>query len=365
MKKAAIALATILTLLAGSEVNAQGRRSRSRGDSGERGRDRGFGRDRGRDSGDSGGDRRSRFGGPRGGFGGSSQRGFGGGPPSGGFGGRSSSGGRGFPGGSGGFDMSQMASRMSRFMDRNGDGTIDQSEISRFPQSMRDRMGLSDVKSISVEDFSKKATARFEERMKQRSEESGRDSGSRSSRSSSGAFKQRERKKMLPDMPDEFVEGDADEDGQIALYEWAAWRRSEMAAFFEMDTNQDAFLTPSEIIAAKEEETGGAAYKRERLSVSGSSSSSGKSGSSSRMRIAASRDSGSSRSSSSTRSSSSSSRSSWGDRDRSSSDRGRSSWGDRGSSSRGSWGDRGSSSRSSWGSRGSSDRGRDRSDRSR
>ncbi|MFK7820439.1 MAG: hypothetical protein AB8G99_17090, partial [Planctomycetaceae bacterium] len=165
-------------------------------------------------------------------------------------------------------------------------------------------------------------------------------------------FQQRKREKYLPELPEEFSPGDADSDGQIALFEWAAWKRSEMSAFFEIDSNEDGFLTPRELIAAKEEDDDSdSAFNRDRLAVStgsstGRSSRGRSSGSSSRVRTSGSSSAGSSTSRTpSTGRGSSSSRGS-------SSDRGRS-WGDRGSSSSRSWGDRGSSSRSR-GDRGSS-----------
>jgi hypothetical protein len=247
--------------------------------------------------------------------------------------------------------MSQLAGRMSRMMDRDGDGNIDESEMSRFPSSVRERMGLSNVKSMSVKDFTARTTERFEQRMKERTDQQARDAKSRTSTGST-VFQQSKREKYLPDMPEEFTPGDADQDGQLALFEWAAWKRSEMSAFFEIDSNEDGFLTPRELLAAKDDDGDeDSAFNRDRLAVSGASSGTsrrrGSTATTSRIRTSGS---GSSSSNGSTR----------GSGDRGTSDRGR---GDRGSTSTRSWGDRGSTSSRSWGDR-SSTRGSDRGDRS-
>jgi hypothetical protein len=83
-------------------------------------------------------------------------------------------------------------------------------------------------------------------------------------------FKQSERQKFRPEIPEEYKEGDSDNDGQIALYEWAAWKRSDMFAFFELDSNQDGFLTPRELEEEKSDADRGIIAKRDRLAVSSS-----------------------------------------------------------------------------------------------
>ncbi len=340
----------------------------------QRGR-RGFG-DRGGDSGAAPSGRFGRGGPDRGSFGrggdsGGSPAGFGrGGPPGGfsrgGFSRDSGSGDRGrggFPGGRGGFDMSQMASRMSSMMDRNGDGEIDESEMARIPQGLRDRMGLGNSRAMSVTDFSARATESFEARMREREQAAGQDPAggdSRSSRTSSGSavFKQSPRQKILQSLPEEYKDGDADGDDQIALFEWAAWKRSDMFAFFELDKNADGFLTARELADDGQEDV--VAFTRERIQISGQAAGSTRgrgAATTSRVRTAGAPGTG--------RETGSRERGDVGDRgrswggDRSSSERGRSWGGDRGSSDRGSsdrgrsWGgDRGSSER------GSSERGR-------
>ena len=189
--------------------------------------------------------------------------------------------------------------------------------------------------------------------MKERTEQQQRDANSRTSTGST-VFQQRKREKFLPELPDEFSPGDADADGQIALFEWAAWKRSEMSAFFEIDSNEDGFLTPRELIAAKEDDDDSdSAFNRDRLAVSNASSgrsSRGGSATGSRLRTSGSSDTGSS-----------SRRLTSTDRRGSTEDRGRS-WGDRGSTSGRSWGDR-DSSRNRGDRGGDRDRSRDRGDR--
>ena len=225
--KTAICLILIVFLSATDAQAQRGRRSRGAGeDRQSRGRDR-------RSRGERGGR------GDRGNIGGRGLRGDsptqrdGGSSVRGRSTGGSTDGDRGRNAGGGGFDMSRMTSRMSSMMDRDNDGMITEQELSRFPQSMRERMGLADVKSISVEDFRRKTTTRIQQRIDERTEQRERESKSRTS-TGSPVFQQRKREKFTRPLPNEYVERDADGDGQIALFEWAAWERSEMSTFFEM-----------------------------------------------------------------------------------------------------------------------------------
>ena len=52
-------------------------------------------------------------------------------------------------------------------------------------------------------------------------------------------------------LPGNYVDGDTDGDGQIALVEWRKWRPQEIANFVKMDTNKDGFLTARELIIAE------------------------------------------------------------------------------------------------------------------
>lgn len=253
----------------------------------------------GRGFGDRGGDRSSRFGGDRGdrsrswggdrgSMGGDRGRSWGG--DRGGFSGRS-----GGPGGRS-FDPAQAGTRIAGFFDRNRDGRIDPDELQRMPSSFRDRFqraGIDMRNGISVEDFGRRAGEAIRARMGEggRSEErsrrdDGRNNDPNSTRTSSGrtVFKQSERQKLTQELPEEYQDGDADEDGQIALFEWAAWKRSDMFAFFELDENQDGFLTPRELNQAESEQDRGISMKRDRLAIS--SGSGGRRGGSSRVRSA-------------------------------------------------------------------------------
>ncbi len=237
---------------------------------------RGFGGDRGRDRGgdrgsERGGDRGRSWGGDRGGM----SRGREGGRPD--------------------FDPKQMAGRIAGFMDRNQDGFIDPGELDRMPSTFKDRFkaaGIDPSRGISVKDFSAKTAESIQARIAERENGDGDRSSRRESRDDKGStktasgktvFKQSERKKFNEfTLPEAYAEGDMDHDGQIALFEWAAWKRSDMFAFFELDENQDGFLTARELAEQeKDEQAEGIVFKRERLVVS---SGSNVSGSSSRLR---------------------------------------------------------------------------------
>lgn len=53
------------------------------------------------------------------------------------------------------------------------------------------------------------------------------------------------------EMPENYTTGDTDGDGQITLLEWRQWRPQEIAEFLRMDTNEDGFLTPRELMIAE------------------------------------------------------------------------------------------------------------------
>lgn len=61
----------------------------------------------------------------------------------------------------------RMASHMGETIDQNDDGTIDEKELARFPESFRKRMNISG--SISRSDFEEKAAAIFLQRVEDRS----------------------------------------------------------------------------------------------------------------------------------------------------------------------------------------------------
>jgi hypothetical protein len=60
--------------------------------------------------------------------------------------------------------------------------------------------------------------------------------------------------KLPPGLPDWFVEFDTDRDGQVALHEWRAQRRS-WDEFGPMDLNRDFLITPKELVRFLGKET--------------------------------------------------------------------------------------------------------------
>lgn len=198
--------------------------------------------------------------------------------------GRSWGGDRGRTGSRPDFNPEDIGKRISGFMDTNRDGYIDAGELQRLPPQARERMAQSGVdlrRGISAKDLTARTTTAIRERMEQRERErSGddrskdrrdydrRDSGGKTS-SGKTIFKQSERQKILRELPPDYVEGDADEDGQIALFEWAAWKRNDMFAFFDLDKNKDGFLTSRELLMGESDADRGITMKRERLAVAG------------------------------------------------------------------------------------------------
>ncbi len=200
----------------------------------DRGRDRG-GVDRGRDR---GGEDRGPGGPP------------GGGPPDGGPPGMTSE-------------------RIFGFMDRNRNGTLDPDETERMPSSVKDRLkqsGFDLNKGLDQKQFGKA----FEEMRKIREEDEGRrreeyenkkreENGDNEDKKSEAAPARKPLITIKPhdrvtkDIPKTFEEGDTDQDGQLAFYEWRKWKRAETDNFFTYDHNGDGFLTPSELIKGPSE----------------------------------------------------------------------------------------------------------------
>jgi hypothetical protein len=76
--------------------------------------------------------------------------------------------------------------------------------------------------------------------------------GSRSRGSKSKEPQRRKKIRVTLDLPEDYLDGDRDRDGQIGLYEWKEWKsRSAISAFFRLDRNRDGFLTPRELVYAQ------------------------------------------------------------------------------------------------------------------
>lgn len=84
-----------------------------------------------------------------------------------------------------------------------------------------------------------------------RSRSGGDDRDRRSSRSGPQLYVPKPHEPIGVAMPGNYTDGDADGDGQIALFEWRQWRPREVADFMAMDTNKDGFLTARELIIAE------------------------------------------------------------------------------------------------------------------
>ena len=212
-------------------------------------------------------------------FGRRDRGGFGGGP--GGWfnrggggqgGGRSSS-----RGGDGGFDPAAM-------MDRNRNGRIDQEEIDRIPDFVRDRLkerGWNLTAGQSVDEYRKQFRQRMEQMREERNRrENGDATDPQANRSTPPtAFRPRDKARITKDLPKKYSEIDSDLDGQIGLYEWVVSRRSDLELFDDIDRDTDGLLTPNELIAWEEQsdeagKTVLTANERKRLVIVGGSTTS-------------------------------------------------------------------------------------------
>ena len=153
---------------------------------------------------------------------------------------------------------------MMGFMDRNRDGRVDSEELGRLPSPIQDRLrqaGVDARRGLSASDLGRAfdrirqireqeggGFGRGEGEDRGRFDRTGSDDRNRSesaSRTARSTMKPKER--VTIDLPTAFSEGDTDQDGQIAFYEWRRWRRAETQTFYAYDHNGDGFLTPREL----------------------------------------------------------------------------------------------------------------------
>ena len=146
-----------------------------------------------------------------------------------------------------------------------GGGDDREQRMEQFRQMMRERMsGGSSSRgggSSSRGGFDWQSMMR--ERMQSRGEgssrsgggnrgTSSREGGDRSRGSKSKEPQRRKKIRVTVDLPEDYLDGDRDRDGQIGLYEWKEWKsRAAISAFFRLDRKRDGFLTPRELVYAQ------------------------------------------------------------------------------------------------------------------
>ncbi len=180
--------------------------------------------------------------------------GFGGGPPRGGFQPGGGFGRGGYDRGGddrGGEDMRSRFMELGRKYRDPNTSEKEKEDIRRQFSEMRERYSSSrrddDRRDDDRRDDRRDDGRRDDDRSRY---DRSRGDSSKSSKKGPALYIPKPHDRISVDMPAQFVEGDGDGDGQIALLEWRQWKPQEVANFLTMDTNKDGFLTARELIIA-------------------------------------------------------------------------------------------------------------------
>ncbi len=161
--------------------------------------------------------------------------------------------------------VDQQAALYFKERDRNKDGVLDQSEMSggmRWRMKEYDKNGDGKISKSESMAYYKKVTERFRR--------GNRDQGnSKNDKTQPKGGTERvviedipyERPlvfafgKLPKGTPDWYTDNDTDKDGQVALFEWRKGGKS-IAEFLKLDSNQDGFISPDEMVRAEERTNG-------------------------------------------------------------------------------------------------------------
>ena len=177
--------------------------------------------------------------------------------------------------GGGGGSREDWAKRMEQFRSMRGGGGSGGSreDWAKRMEQFRSMRGGGDSGS-SREDWAKRIEEWRKSRGGDSSSRSGGREGGRSRGSSTKEIQRRKQIQVTVDLPEDYMEGDRDRDGQIGLYEWKEWKsRAAISMFFRLDRNRDGFLTPRELVYAQAGDTDtGSSTEESSASASGTES---------------------------------------------------------------------------------------------
>jgi hypothetical protein len=165
----------------------------------------------------------------------------------------------GFGGAPGGWNPDAMIEAWFRRYDKNGDGLLNNDEMPEALQAERDRWDTNKDGFIDLNEFKAYAQARMQQLQAETGAGSGGGLGGQGSPGgmpvpeipADGRQDQKPvvyRASNLPrELPAWFREADADQDGQVGLYEWKA-KGWPIEQFRSLDRNDDGFLTVEEVL---------------------------------------------------------------------------------------------------------------------